>query len=455
MPKIEVEKTYDSYGVINNSTVPGNNVSEALEYLNVVPSTVLYVDGNRTETYIEDGSFPRPFKTIMGAINSVTDASNDKRYMVDIVGGKTYSENITMKAYVYLRSSRVAVITNATDTHTIVFPSMSSTARIENLIIRNNSANATDAAVYVGTGGNLGAFGCSITGSSGDGVQASGNNALVLESCVIGGYDYAITAAGSGCLVVATNCFLTGYTYDVSVTSPANFKFGGCIFSTGGITGTGTITRYDKSVYILNDTSFVGITLKDAINSAYSHTTSTSNPHAVTSAQAGAVAADGVAKMTVGSSAPSSPIVGDVWIDTGDTALTKVTDEGGFAIKLTAGENLSKGEVVALIQGGTDNQVLKTPTGGNENDMPIGVVYADALSGANVWVVVSGVAKVLPQAADTAARGYHLSASTSTAGRVAQAATVPVEATHFREIGHWIDTGSGAGVITRAVIHFN
>lgn len=138
-----------------------------------------------------------------------------------------------------------------------------------------------------------------------------------------------------------------------------------------------------------------------------------------------------------------------------DTLKCFFTADGGFAVKLTAGENLNAGEVVSLIQGGTNGTVLKTPISGNENDMPMGVVYASALLNAEVIVVVSGIAKVLPTAGVTAARGYILIASTTTAGRADQAATAPAAATHFKEIGHWIDTGSGNGVMTRAIIHFN
>ena len=50
-----------------------------------------------------------------------------------------------------------------------------------------------------------------------------------------------------------------------------------------------------------------------------SHLASTSNPHSVTAAQAGALATAafvGLAKITVGTSAPGSPSAGDLWVDT-------------------------------------------------------------------------------------------------------------------------------------------
>jgi len=130
----------------------------------------------------------------------------------------------------------------------------------------------------------------------------------------------------------------------------------------------------------------------------------------------------------------------------------KITAEGGYAVKLTAGETLNKGEVVYFQQGGTNNNVIKNPIDG---DMPIGIVYATVSSTAGVWVVISGIAEVLPNAADTAAMGYVIYSSSTTAGRVDQANTVPAAATHFKECGHFIATGTGAGVLTKAIIHFN
>jgi hypothetical protein len=48
-----------------------------------------------------------------------------------------------------------------------------------------------------------------------------------------------------------------------------------------------------------------------------------------------------------------------------------------------------------------------------------------------------------------------LTTSATTAWTVVQAATAPAAATHFKEVGHWAESGSGAGALARAVIHFN
>lgn len=130
-----------------------------------------------------------------------------------------------------------------------------------------------------------------------------------------------------------------------------------------------------------------------------------------------------------------------------------ITLEGGLGVKVTAGEDLTKGEVVYAPQtGGANGKVWKNPVDG---DMPLGVVYANASANAEVVVVTAGIANLLPNAADTAARGYVIYSSSTTAGRVSQSATAPAATTHFRECGHWIDAGTGAGVIARAIVHFN
>lgn len=134
-------------------------------------------------------------------------------------------------------------------------------------------------------------------------------------------------------------------------------------------------------------------------------------------------------------------------------ATIMLTPYGGYAIKAVAGENLYEGEVVYVkITSGADGKVWKAPI---DSDMPVGVVYADASANADVYLVVFGIGYVLPTAGVTAARGNVIYVSASTAGRVDQAATLPAVANHNREVGHFLDTGTGNGVKTRAIIHWN
>lgn len=63
------------------------------------PGRTLFVDGTRTDAYTEDGTFQRPFKTIMGAVNQVVangDNSLAKPYDIVIVSPCTFAETIDL-----------------------------------------------------------------------------------------------------------------------------------------------------------------------------------------------------------------------------------------------------------------------------------------------------------------------------------------------------------------------
>lgn len=128
------------------------------------------------------------------------------------------------------------------------------------------------------------------------------------------------------------------------------------------------------------------------------------------------------------------------------------TPYGGHSVWLIAGEDLVEGEIVAIPQSGSSMVVVKNPI---DSDWPIGAVYANANVGELVQVVVGGIAYVLPEAAVTAVKGYIIYSSDATAGRVDQSATTPSVTQHNREIGHLLESGSGAGVKARAILHWN
>ncbi len=145
-------------------------------------------------------------------------------------------------------------------------------------------------------------------------------------------------------------------------------------------------------------------------------------------------------------------------LETADTptlySKAGITPDGGLFVYLTAGEALVRGEVVYCPQApaGASGKVWKNAV---NSDMPLGVVYANADANAPVKVVVSGIAYVLPEAGFTAARGNVIYSSDATAGRVDQSAGIPSATQHWREIGHFIEDGSGNGAAARALLHFN
>jgi hypothetical protein len=128
------------------------------------------------------------------------------------------------------------------------------------------------------------------------------------------------------------------------------------------------------------------------------------------------------------------------------------TPYGGHSIWVIAGEDLAEGEIVYIPTTLASKVVLKNPV---DSEMPMGAVYADAKIGELVQVVVGGIAYVLPEAAVTATKGYIIYSSNAEAGRFDQSATLPAVTQHNREIGHTLESGSGAGVKVLAVLHFN
>lgn len=123
----------------------------------------------------------------------------------------------------------------------------------------------------------------------------------------------------------------------------------------------------------------------------------------------------------------------------------------GIAYRMTAGENLNDAEIVRMSTA-ADDRVIKVDANG---DMPIGVCYGAATSGGDAWIIREGFALVAfaGGAGGTPTRGYVAYVS-GTAGKAANAATVPAATEHWREIGHVVATGTAGGNQVVA-LHFN
>ena len=129
-----------------------------------------------------------------------------------------------------------------------------------------------------------------------------------------------------------------------------------------------------------------------------------------------------------------------------------LTPEGGMAVKMTAAEGMAQGEIVYMNLTGVGGQVWKAPV---DSDMPIGTVYdASATAGGEVWISTAGIgfAKLTDAVAPTI--GNIITTSASARGLGDQAAAIPSVAKHYKEIGHFIESGV-AGQPARAILHFN
>ena len=142
------------------------------------------------------------------------------------------------------------------------------------------------------------------------------------------------------------------------------------------------------------------------------------------------------------------------------TATTKiaVTDDGGLAIKLINKTGAASVKGYCVTPGSADNSVILVPI--NEPNC-IGVFLESGIAdGAEAWVVISGIADVYFWNAPT--RGYlartGLTADTGEISGQALSEAVPTSPfnvdKHFCEIGHVLETTSGAG-LAKCVLHFN
>lgn len=134
-----------------------------------------------------------------------------------------------------------------------------------------------------------------------------------------------------------------------------------------------------------------------------------------------------------------------------ESIKTRVTVEGGLAVKLVAGEALLKGEIVA-VSGTVAGEAVKVAANA---DNPGGIVYEDADAGDFVWVVYAGLADVLPKDGDSQLiLSFHVYVSATIAGRAECSANVNA-ARHWGEIGHVVIPSASNGALGRCLIHFN
>ena len=130
-----------------------------------------------------------------------------------------------------------------------------------------------------------------------------------------------ITNSDKGSTAVSSHASVTSsvHNFDASGNAPA------IIHGSAKHTGTiGTWAQIDKATSDIADiTTKSHTSLSDKGTNTHatidSHIGSTSNPHSVTAAQAGALVASafsGLAKITVGITEPPTPGVGDLWVDT-------------------------------------------------------------------------------------------------------------------------------------------
>ena len=94
----------DVQGILSSYDDPvAEKINALIDQANgmTVACCIVSVDGARTDSYTPDGTPAFPFKQIQAAIDSITDQSFNKKYIVNIAPS-LYPENVVMKRHVYL-----------------------------------------------------------------------------------------------------------------------------------------------------------------------------------------------------------------------------------------------------------------------------------------------------------------------------------------------------------------
>ncbi len=132
--------------------------------------------------------------------------------------------------------------------------------------------------------------------------------------------------------------------------------------------------------------------------------------------------------------------------------LDELTSAQGAPVRilLVAGEAITAGEVVLLRAGasGGDGKVWRVHHS-SDSAYPHGVAKDSASANAPIWVVIAGIALVLPESGVTATRGYNIRTSRYEIARAEQSEAFPASGA---ALGVWIENGTSNGAATRALI---
>lgn len=135
----------------------------------------------------------------------------------------------------------------------------------------------------------------------------------------------------------------------------------------------------------------------------------------------------------------------------------RLTPEGGLAVRYLNGTGVVSVKGTVVTPSVADDMTVVSQD--NTYDA-IGVIYESGIAaGLPVWVVVSGKAHVLYKDG-TASTCGNLAIADAVDGRASDIANLggglPAADTHFKEIGHVLETkGGGTNVLVYVNLHFN
>jgi len=253
--------------VINSGGVHTLEISQNSHITNTV-----YVDGNRVDIYTPNGTREKPYKLIQDAIDSVTTATYLNRCIVKVAPG-VYTEQITMKSWVFVIgeiSDSVEIVYDLGDAITVNNLGTYPYTALKNVIVEAFSANPNHTGIRVLAGGSINCEDCQI-------ITDAGKAAIVNNGSFLVAINSSFQSAGNDGIVCLNGGFiaLNGgiqagkdlTTWDVSI------EAGGWMAVTGALSlynnkfnAAGTVEYRTAASLIGNDSTVVGITVKDALN---------------------------------------------------------------------------------------------------------------------------------------------------------------------------------------------
>lgn len=137
---------------------------------------------------------------------------------------------------------------------------------------------------------------------------------------------------------------------------------------------------------------------------------------------------------------------------------SRMTAIGGFAVKLTNKTGVAS-VAGKLVEADSSNDDAVELCGTSDTEC-IGVFLDSGVAdGDEAWIVMGGIADVAFEDNHGPTHGYWVATSATDAGYAVDQASPAAAPTHFREIGHCIETvtagGGGTHVLARCVLHFN
>ena len=136
---------------------------------------------------------------------------------------------------------------------------------------------------------------------------------------------------------------------------------------------------------------------------------------------------------------------------------TQEIEAQALMVRMIAGETIVKGNVLRSSRVADNTALLTGTTDGEDGrDMPIGISYENASIGSSFLLIVSGKADILNDGVNNVVRGDLVIASATISGAALVSAEpeVPATVNHWREVGHAIESRTGAGLF-KSIIHFN